>query len=576
VSTVADLLTELVGAAAAAAGHEDSPVPLEPCVATQDPRHGDYQSNFAFRLGKALRTNPRQVATDIAAKVPAHPAVAGVEVAGPGFLNFRLSDDWLGAEIARRAADARFDGPTPGAGKTLVIDYSSPNIAKRMHVGHLRSTIIGNALDRMYRYLGYEVVADNHIGDWGTQFGKLIYAWNHWRDDAAYAEDAIGELQRLYQKFGVVAKDQPELIEEARAETAKLQEGDPTNRALWETFVDVSMKEFDAAYDRMGIAFDVVHGESFYREGLGALVDGMLESGLAVVSEGAVVVPFTGEDGKGLAKSPLLIRKRDGASLYGTTDLATIEHRVATWDPSTIVYVTDVRQKLHFRQVFAAARKMGHDRDYRHVWFGILRFGDGQIASTRGGGLINLVDLLDEAAANALRVVNEASPHLPEDERQAIAEAVGIGAVKYADLSQNPQSDIIFEWSKVLSMQGNTAVYLMYAHARCRSLMRKAGIDLDYTSSLSLSHLTERELAVQLLRFTEVVTPAAEGGRPNLLADALYQTASKLASFWHDCPVLRDDVADDVRASRLMLVVATARVLSVGMTLLGIEPLERM
>ncbi len=550
---------------------------MEAAVSTQDPRHGDYQSNFAFRVGKALRTNPRAVAEQFAAAMPEHPAVEKVEVAGPGFLNFTLSETWLGEEVARRAVDPRFATPTPGAGRSLVIDYSSPNIAKRMHVGHMRSTIIGNALDRIFRFVGFDVISDNHIGDWGTQFGKLIYAWHHWRDEDAYAADAIGELQRLYKRFGDVSRDDADLMEQARAHTARLQEGEPEHRALWERFVEVSMAEFAAVYERLGIRFDVTLGESAYRDDVGPLVDDLLERGIAERSEGAVIVSFSPEDGKGLSKSPLLIRKRDGAALYGTTDLATVRHRESTWSPDTIVYVTDTRQQLHFRQLFAASRKMGYDLDFRHVWFGMLRFADGSIAATRGGGpMVNLVDVLDEAERRAREVVDSKSPHLSEEERAAIAAAVGIGAVKYADLSQNPQSDITFEWDKMLSLQGNTAPYLMYAHARCHSILRKSGQPDFVPATIAPSEPFERGLAIQLLRLPEAILLAAHTNRPNLLAEHLYQLATAFGRFYDECPVLKDDVAADVRSSRLGLVRATATALAAGLNLLGIEPLRRM
>jgi arginyl-tRNA synthetase len=573
--TTADLLTRLVVEAAAAAGYADTPIAVEPALPTQDPRFGDYQSNHAFRLGKALRQNPRAVADAVCRALPAHPAIAKAEVAGPGFINFTLTEAWIGEQLALRAVDERFGAPTPGAGRTVVIDYSSPNIAKRMHVGHLRSTIIGNALDRLHRFLGWTVIADNHIGDWGTQFGKLIVAWRRWRDEGAYAEDAIAELQRIYKLFGERAEGDPTLEDEARAETLKLQEGDPENRALWETFVDVSMREFGEVYDRLGVRFDVVHGESFYRDRLVGLVDDLLERGIAVPSEGAVVVPFTADDGKELANTRLLIRKRDGASLYGTTDIATVLHRVETWAPERAIYVTDVRQQLHFKQLFAAVRRMGIGLELEHVWFGMLRFGDGTIAATRGGGQsVNLKDVLDEAAARARAVVDEKSPELSEHERASIAEAVGVGAVRYADLSQNPQSDIVFEWDKMLSLQGNTAPYLMYAYARCCSILRKGG--QDAVASIVLTEPAERALATHLLQLPEAALAAASNSRPNLLADYLYELASRFAQFWMACPVLHEGVAPEVRASRLGIVVASARALRIGLSLLGIVPIERM
>ena len=405
-SNVAQQLTDLIAAASTVAGHSSARIPLEPCVPTNNPEHGDYQSNFAFRLGKSLRTNPREVAAAIVAALPDHPMVAEASVAGPGFINFRLADPWLASDVQARASDARLGVSTPGAGRSVVIDYSSPNIAKRMHVGHLRSTLIGNALHRMLSFLGYTVIADNHVGDWGTQFGKLIVGWHGWRDDAAYEADPIAELQRIYQAFAERADGDASLLERARAETAKLQQGDAENLALWEQFVNASMVEFDGIYQRLGVRFDVVHGESFYRNGLQALIDELLDTGLANINDGAVIIEFDKSDGKGLG-TPLLIRKSDGAALYGTSDLATVRHRMETWAPSDIVYVVDLRQKLHFRQVFAACRKMGiTDVNLHHVPFGILRFPDGAVAATRSGGTVNLVDVLDTAVAKARAIVD--------------------------------------------------------------------------------------------------------------------------------------------------------------------------
>lgn len=576
-STLAAQLTDLVRQAAEAAGHGDSPAPLEPCVPTADPRHGDYQSNYAFRLNGALRkagvkANPRAVAQSLVDALPASELVAEVAIAGPGFINFRLADAALSADVAARSVQADLGSDRPGDGRTMVIDYSSPNIAKRMHVGHLRSTVIGNALHRIHAFLGWTVVADNHVGDWGKQFGMLMVAWRRWRDDEAYAADSVAELQRIYQRFGVAVKDHPELEDLARAETARLQQGDPENTALWRQFVETSLQEFDTLYERLGVRFDVTLGESFYQDRVGPLVERLLADGTAVVDQGAVIVPFDGSDGKGLKNNPLLIRKSDGAALYGTTDLAAIEHRQETWQPDLAVYVTDVRQQLHFRQVFAAARKMGHTMALQHVGFGMLRLAGGAVASTRAGTVLNLVDVLDAAAARAREVVDAKSGHLPEDERAAIAEAVGTGAIKYADLSQNPTSDITFDWDRMLSLEGNTAPYLMYAHARCRSILRKAG-DVE-PGALAVSHPAERALALAIARTPEAIARAAEAWRPNLLAEHLYGLASALSTFWHDCRVLGEDPL--VERSRLALVAATARALSAGMDVLGLVPLERM
>jgi len=580
--TVAQQLTDLVRQAAEAAGYGDAPVPLEPCVPTNDPRHGDYQSNFAFRLGGALRTNPRAVAQTLVAALPANDLVASTDVAGPGFVNFRLSEAFLAAELVASARDPHLGTPQEGTGRTLVIDYSSPNIAKRMHVGHMRSTIIGNAIDRIYRFLGWNVVADNHLGDWGTQFGKLIVGWRNWLDEAAFEDDPIGELQRVYVEFGRRAAEDPDLEDRARAETALLQSGDPENFALWKRFTDESVREFERVYDRLGVHFDVALGESFYRDGLGDLVSGLLDRGVAIRDQGAVVVPFEAGDGDGLENAPLLIQKSDGAALYGTTDIATVLYRMETWNPDRMVYVTDVRQRLHFRQLFAACRKLGVEVELFHVWFGMLRFADGTVVATRklegaqegGPRSVNLVDVLDTAVARAREVVDTKSSELPEDERAQIAEAVGVGAVRYSDLSQNPQTDVVFDWDKMLSLEGNTAPYLMYGFARVESIFRKSGLDAFEPGEVVLGEPIERELALVLLRTPEVIQAAAGSYRPNLLCDHLFQVANTFARFYHDCRVLHEDAA--VRQSRLSLAYAAARTLEVGLGLLGIRALARM
>ncbi len=569
--TISRILTELVRQGAVAAGHADSPVPLEPAVPCQNPDHGDYQSNFAFRLGKSLRTNPRAVAERLATSLPDHPAVARVDVAGPGFLNIRLDDAWLAAQLADQAEAVAHGYPQEQG--TVVIDFSAPNVAKRMHVGHLRSTVIGSALVGLYRFAGYTVVGDNHIGDWGTPFGKLIVAWHLWADADAFAADPIAELERIYVRFSKEATEEQQ--DAARAETAKLQAGDPDNRALWERFVAASMTEYQTVYDRLGISFEETLGESAYQDALGPLVDQLLAAGVAKESDGAIVVPFSPEDGKGLGKSPLIVRKVDGAHLYGTTDLATVRYRIDRWAPARIVYVTDTRQQLHFRQFFTAARKMGwvDDTTLLHVWFGLMSLPEGAMSS-RKGNVIHLVDLLDEAASRARVLVDAKSPELPDDERAAIAEAVGCGAVRYADLSQNPQSNVAFDWDKAMAMDGNTAPFLMYGYARCRSLQRKGGVTDPKLGPAVLEHALERALAVQLARFPEAVQLALSTHRPNLLCDYLYQSAQAFNRFYHEHPVL--DAEPAVRESRLALVEATARVLRDGMQILGLTPLERM
>lgn len=576
-SLVSQLLTERLKAAAVEAGVVEPAAVAEPFVPTADPRHGDYQSNWAFRLAKVARQSPRAVAERLVQHLHDAPMFDKVEIAGPGFINVALADSWLSDHLAEQVGAPDLALPQIGSGRVMVIDYSSPNIAKRMHVGHLRSTIIGDAITRLYRALGWTVIADNHIGDWGTQFGKLIVAWGRWRDDQAYATDPIAELQRLYQAFGEAAQSDPDLIELARAETVKLQEGDPDNRALWEEFCRVSMKEFDQIYARLGVEFDVVLGESYYRDHLQSLVDDLLDRGLAIHDQGAVIVPFSTSDGKGLDKNPLLIRKSDGAALYGTTDLATVLHRVQTWAPERILYETDVRQSLHFKQVFAASRKMGIEVEFVHIGHGMLKLGGG-VASTRAGTVLNLADVLDTAVAHAREVVDQASAHLPTPEREVIAEAVGVGAVKITDLAQNPSSDIHFDWERMLAIEGDTAPYLLYAHARCHSIFRKAEIDFDtFQAGLpDLGHETARAVAILIARTPEVVVAAAEAAKPNLLATHTFALARAFASFYGACRVLDSDIPAQVRQGRLSLVYAVARTLSLCLELLGLVPLNRM
>ncbi|MEN0062841.1 MAG: arginine--tRNA ligase [Myxococcota bacterium] len=577
--TIAEYLTALVEQAVRAIGHEDETV--DPCVATRDASHGDYQSNFALRLGKKLGREgpgPRGVAEQIVAALPDEPAVASVAIAGPGFINFTLEPEWLAGQLDARMRDERFGPPDAGQGRTVVMDYSSPNIAKRMHIGHLRSTIIGNALDRMHRWLGWTVIADNHLGDWGTPFGKLITAWHRERDEDAYAADPVGELQRLYEWSGDAAKNDERFMETARSETVKLQNREPETVALWQQFVDVSMAEFNQVYERLGVAFDEIRGESAYADELKPLVDDLLAQGIATESDGAVIIEFMPEDGKGLAKQPMLIRKADGAALYGTTDLATVRYRATHHNADRILILTDGRQQLHFRQVFAAARKMGFGNvDQQHVWFGTLRI-EGAAASSRSGNVINLVDLLDEAERRTLKVVEERDEQgfLSEDERKEVARKVGVGTIKYFDLSQNPQSDINFAWDRALALDSGSAVYLEYAHARLKSLLRNAELEGQVPSvPPAIEHETERTLVVLANRTPEVVQLAVESCRPNLLADHLEALAGAVGPWWNQCPVLKG-VPESVKARRLALAFGVAKALETGLGLLGIEAVERM
>ncbi|MDP6380227.1 MAG: arginine--tRNA ligase, partial [Phycisphaerae bacterium] len=456
---------------------------------------------------------------------------------------------------------------------TIVVDYSSPNVAKTMHVGHIRSTIIGDALARMLRFQGHNVITDNHIGDWGTQFGLLIVGYRAGVDKAALEKDPVSELARLYTQATLKADKDPAVKDAARAELAKLQGGDADNLKLWQQFAKWSRDEFNRVYERLGVKFDHTLGESFYHNMLPSVVEELKSKGLAEKSEGAWVVRLEAE---GLL--PFLIQKTDGAFLYATTDLATVKYRHDQWSPTRIIYVTDSRQRLHFEQLFATARKWGYEMDLKHIWFGSILGPDGKPFKTRAGGVVRLEDLLTEAEQRAMKIVNEKNPELSEEHKHRVARKVGIGAIKYGDLSQNRQSDFVFSWDTMLAMTGNTAPYLQYAYARIRSIFRRGGLgeqDLaKHTAPVPVAEPAELKLVKTLLRFSESFERAVAEYKPNLLAAFLYNLATTFSGFYDSCPVLKS--ASPIREGRLMLCDHTARVLKAGLDLLGIETLEQM
>jgi arginyl-tRNA synthetase len=566
----AELTAWLAGAAREAFPGAD--VAAVTATATAQEGFGDYQCNAAMALAKALRRPPREVAAEWVAKAGRPASVRDVAIAGPGFINVTLDDDALARRVEAAAADERLGAPRPGAGRTMVIDYSSPNIAKPMHIGHIRSTVIGTALDRIHRFLGYRVVADNHLGDWGTQFGILILGYRHFVDEAALRVSPAEELERVYVASYERAKSDEAWMEQARAELAKLQAGDPENRALWKRFVDLSLEEFDRIYRRLGVRFDLVRGESWYNDRLPGTIERLVREGLARESEGALVVDFEAE------QLPLaIVRKKDGAFNYAATDVATILSRVEEFAPDAIVYVTDERQQLHFRQVFAIARRLGVTARLEHVWFGLMRLPTGTF-STRQGNVIKLERLLDEAEARALAIVRESSPGMPEARQLEVARCVGLGAVKYADLSPNPQSLVTFSWEKAMALDGNSAPYLQYACARIASVLDKYAQQFPgrriEDHPIRLDEPVERKLAVAIARFPEAVQRAAAAARPNLLADYLYDLSQVYSTFYQNVPFLK--APEGVRESRLRLGAATARALRLGLSLLGIETPDRI
>ncbi|MEI6563443.1 MAG: arginine--tRNA ligase [bacterium] len=541
-------------------------------VVTTSAEFGDYQCNQSMGFAKLLKRNPRQIAEAVIKHAAPLEAMAKLEIAGPGFINITLNQEWLASRVDEAGRDLHCGTPQIGAGKTVILDYSSPNVAKPMHIGHIRSTVIGNALDRLHRFLGYRVISDNHLGDWGTQFGIMIMGYRHYADPVALEAEPVEELERVYVKSYERSKQDETWLSQARQELVKLQTGDPDNRRLWQQFVELSLKEFGHIYKRLDVTFDLVRGESYYNDRLAGVVQTLLDQGLARESDGALVAFLDDEK-----LPPCIVKKTDGGFNYATTDLATIQSRISEFNPSKIVYVTDERQQNHFRQVFAVARKLGCKTHLEHVWFGLMRLPEGTF-STRQGNVIKLEKYLDEAEARALAVVKESSPEMPEARQKDIARAAGIGAVKYTDLSQNPQSLVTFTWEKALALDGNSAPYLQYAYARIASVQDKyrdlyPKTDLE-TYPIRLGEPIERVLAIMILRFPETVLRATESYKPSVLADYLYELASAYSTFYQNVPFIK--APEGVRESRVRLCTVVAKILRQGLNLLGIETPDRI
>ncbi|HEY3860820.1 MAG TPA: arginine--tRNA ligase [Verrucomicrobiae bacterium] len=565
---------EAVSAVLPEAGREA--VLVRPCP---DPKFGDYQTNALMALAKARKMNPRQLALDVAAKLDLGRWCEPAEVAGAGFLNFRLKASAV-AEVLREAADGRhlfFQKAVEP--RCVVIDFSSPNVAKPMHVGHIRSTILGDSLARILRLLGHHVETDNHIGDWGTQFGKLLVGWKADLDQAGLRADPIAEMERLYKLVNTRCESDPQVLEKARQELVRLQAGDEENLRLWREMIALSQTQFERVYARLGVKFDHAFGESYYNPMLKKVVDELAQLGLAKESEGAMVVYF--DDVPALKDHPALVRKSDGGFNYTTTDLATLLFRWegGTWSarPGEIIYVTGGPQQLHFQQLFAVFRRWHPEAAVKlaHVWFGSVLGEDGRPFKTRSGETVRLEDLLDEAEERSLKVVSEKNPELDEARRREIARVVGLGAIKYADLAQNRQSDYVFSWDRMLSLQGNTAPYLLYAYTRIRSIFRKdAGSAAGAGAEFVLSAPEELALARHLLNFGLALDGAAEDYRVNFLCGYLYELAGRFARFYENCPVLKAE--GPTRVTRLALCDVTSRVLKQGLEALGIETTEQM
>ena len=524
-----------------------------------DPKFGDYQCNDALKFAKKAHTNPREVGAKVAEALKGNDVFEKVEIAGPGFLNLTVSGGWLNSQLSTLDSKSACGIPQKGAGKKIVIDYSSPNAAKQMHIGHIRSTVIGCAIDRIFRSLGYDVIADNHLGDWGTQFGILIKGYRELLTDEERENLTVANLEKCYVLSAAKAKEEDGVWKDAcRAELVKLQQGDKDNLALWKRFIDISIGEFDRMYAKLGVKFDTYRGESYYNDTMPGVVAKLQEMGLAVESEGALVVNLEAEK-LGVA----IVRKSDGGYNYTTSDLACVKTRVEEYDPERIIYVTDARQQLHFKQWFSIAAKMGYTTKLVHVPFGLMSY-QGKAISTREGNLIKLDELLAEAKRRAYDIVKERGGD------ETLAEQIGYGAVKYSDLSHDPITDIDFSWDKALALEGNSGPYLQYAYARVCSLMEKAEAEGGAgAADFAVETPAEKRLALQLLEFPGAVVRAAEAYKPSVLADYLFQTAQLYSSFYQSSPILKSEPS--VRAARLKLCSLFGKVLSTGLGLLGID-----
>jgi arginyl-tRNA synthetase len=539
---------------------------------SKNEQFGDYQCEAAMKLAQRLKSNPRAIGQQFADSAALPPCVEKIELAGPGFINIFLKTAGIAGQLEQMLSDDRLGLPDIGNGRTVIIDYSSPNVAKPMHIGHIRSTVIGNAIDRLHRALGYHVIADNHLGDWGTQFGLIILGYREFADHTALETAPVEELERIYVESYNRSKDDPVWRDRAKAELVKLQGGDPENLALWKEFIELTLGEFNKIYRRLDVSFDLYRGESFYNDDLAGTVDKLREAGLATESDGALICDLEEE---GLAVA--IVRKSDGGYNYTTTDIATVVSRTAEFHPAEIIYVTDERQQLHFRQFFRICEKLGVETRLTHVWFGLMRLPEATF-STREGNVIKLEALLDEAEARALKVVKASSPGMTEAQQKEVARAVGIGAIKYTDLSQNPQSLVIFTWEKALAMDGNSAPYLQYAYARIASVRDKYAEKFPGKNPeefpIVLTEEQERRLALKLTRFPAAVESAARLNRPSVMADYLYDLSQAYSSFYQNVPFLKAE--EGPRESRIRLCELTAAVLRKGLSLLGIETPSRI
>lgn len=542
------------------------------------PEHGDYQANGIMGAAKKLKVNPRVLATAVLDHLDLSDYTDLIEIAGPGFLNIHLKDEWLCRQLQATSQSETLGVEPVKSPLTIVVDYSGPNLAKEMHVGHLRSTIIGDSVARTLSFQGHKVIRQNHVGDWGTQFGMLIAYMVERQDQTESLSTCLADLENFYRQAKQRFDESSEFAETAREYVVKLQSGDLDCLQLWQQFIDVSIQHCEAIYQQLNVQLtcEDIRPESAYNEDLPVTLRGLSEAGLLTEDQGAQCVfldEFKGKDDQVL---PLIVQKSDGGYLYATSDLAAIRYRNQALQADRVLYFVDARQNLHFQQVFAVACQAGFVREgcsLEHMPFGTMLGNDSKPFKTRTGGTVKLVDLLQEAEERAFALVTEKNPDMNKAERQSIAHIVGIGAVKYADLAKNRTSDYIFTWEQMLSLVGNTAPYLQYAYARIRTLSTKAGA-IDLNATIRLDEVLERQLAIKLLQFPEAVEVVGKEGMPNLLCSYLHELAGQFMSFYEGCPILKAE--DAVKNSRLKLADLTAQTLKTGLGLLGIETLERM
>ncbi|WP_261640421.1 arginine--tRNA ligase [Erwinia mallotivora] len=571
------LLSEKVSQAMIAAG---APVGCEPQVRqSAKVQFGDYQANGIMAVAKKLGKAPRQLAEEVLTHLDLQGIVSKIEIAGPGFINLFLDTTWLASQ-AESVINAPRLGVAAVAPQTVVIDYSAPNVAKEMHVGHVRSTIIGDAAARTLEFLGHKVIRANHVGDWGTQFGMLI-AFLEKQQNEDHTPVALADLEAFYREAKRTYDEDLLFAERARGYVVKLQGGDEYCRTMWKKLVDITMSQNQIIYDRMNVTLtrNDVMGESLYNDMLPGIVADLKAKGLAVESEGATVVfldEFKNKEGEPMG---VIIQKKDGGYLYTTTDIACAKYRYETLHADRVLYYIDSRQHQHLQQAWTIVRKAGYVPEsvpLEHHAFGMMLGKDGKPFKTRAGGTIKLSDLLDEAVERATRLVSEKNPEMPADELKKLANIVGIGAVKYADLSKSRTTDYIFDWDNMLAFEGNTAPYMQYAYTRVLSVFRKAGIDESaLNGEIRLGEEREAALAVRLLQFEETITQVAREGTPHVMCAYLYDLAGLFSGFYEHCPILT--AADEAtRQSRLKLALLTAKTLRQGLETLGIETVERM